>query len=107
MPARFPGNLSARVNRDLAAILERSARQFGRARAARLRERIYETCNTIAKGLGFGHVRPDVPHDLKISFINIPPYPIVIAYDPDTNIVDRIIDARRDFLRIFAPRGGV
>lgn len=93
MPPFEAGNLSAQAQRDLAGLLVRSARDFGRARAEGTRDAILGRCRLIGAGQGLGHVRADVPSRRPLRFWPVPPF--VVVYDARTRLVVRILHGRR------------
>ena len=94
-----PANLTEKAAQDLEDILNRSNREFGSDHANDLELRIFAQCNDIASGLNHGHLRPDVPRRRTTRYITV--HPFVIAYNPKTKRVIRIIDGRRDFTKLF------
>lgn len=90
-----PDNLSRRAIGDLLDILEESARQYHRSIVLRSRDRLAGRCAAVLAGTAEGHRRPDLPPDLPFRFVNEPPW--VIAFDPDTRLVLRILHEKRDF----------
>ncbi len=98
MRGNGPDNLAPQARRDLVAIITRSAIVYGAARADRAEERILRECPKIAEGIDHGHTRDDVPTRRVIHFIVVRPW--VIAYNPTTRRVLRILDGRRDLGRI-------
>ena len=94
-----PGNLSRQALADFEDILERSRRRFGEQHAIRFRDRVIVTCNRIAGGENHGHTRRDVNTSITTRFIGIDV--VMIAYNPKSRMVLRILDGRRDFSRKF------
>ena len=91
---QIPSNLSRRANREINAILARSARLFGRSQAERLQTTLYAKCSAIAEGLDIGHRRNIASSGIQARFLVS--HPFIIVYDPETRIVDRVVDGRRD-----------
>jgi plasmid stabilization system protein ParE len=94
-----PGNLSPQALRDVVSILRRSMREFGVPTALRSRDRIFARCRAIRNGTTFGHRRMDVTTRRPTLFIN--EHPWVIAYDPESRSVLRIVHASRDLSALF------
>ncbi|MCA1940698.1 MAG: type II toxin-antitoxin system RelE/ParE family toxin [Caenispirillum bisanense] len=90
-----PDNLAPRALRDYVAILRDSAFRFGPAVARQSRDRLNARISAIADGRVVGHQRLDVRTKRPLRFFNEPPW--VIAFDPDTRLVLRILHEKRDF----------
>ena len=99
-----PGNLSARALADLTAILRRSAREWGLATARRTRDRLLARVRAVADGIAIGHARPDVPTRQPVLFLVEAPW--VVAYDPATRQVLRILHGARDLPALFPSDDG-
>lgn len=97
-----PANLSPRAAADLVQIIRRSARDWGINVAEQTATRLLLRVRAIADGTTVGHTRQDVRPRRRTLFVNELPW--VIAYDPDTRIVYRIVHGAREFPAIF-PNG--
>src|SRR5690242_2997955 len=95
--ANLPTNLSPAALRDLAHILRHSAHEWGVTTARRTRARLVARIASIADGSAVGHRRQDVRR--PFLFLSEPPW--VIAYDPATRRVLRILHGARDFPALF------
>lgn len=93
-----PTNLTAQAKRDLNAILERSADVFGKSQAELLQERVFTVCADIADGMNHGHALPTATVRRPTRIIVV--HPFIIAYNPKTRKVIRIVDGRRDLFKI-------
>ena len=94
-PGELPGNLSPQAARDLRDILRRSVRTWRLDTARRTRDRLLRRCQDIEIGLAVGHRRADVqPKSPTLFFVE---RPWVLAYDPTTRQVLRILHGARDF----------
>ena len=95
-----PGSLSAQALADLVAIVRRSAREWGRDTARRTAERLLAGCRAVEDGTALGHERRDVRTRRRVLFLVEAPW--VIAYDPDTWRVLRVLHSARDFPAVFS-----
>jgi plasmid stabilization system protein ParE len=91
--------LSPRAIADLRSILRRSFEQYGSIGAARLQQRLEKRFEGIAAGTVLGHRRHDVTPRRPIRFVTERPF--VIAFDPDTKVILRIVHGARDMRRVF------
>lgn len=80
-------------------IYRTSVRTWGVRTADRTRARLRARFEGIARNEFPGIRRHDLPADLPLRFVNQPPF--VIAFDPETRIILRILHAHRDFPGIF------
>jgi len=94
--------LSSEAAEDVAAILRETVRPRGRADALRMRLRLEAKFEGIAAGLVPGHRRGDIVASIQLRFAI--EYPFVIAFDPASRCIVRVLHGSRDFPAIF-PRG--
>ena len=99
--AKPTANLSRQAAADLVDIYRRSARLWGAAVARRSRDRLLAWIATIAAGTAVGHKRDDVSPPAPTAFIVEEPW--VIAYNPETREVYRVLHGSRDFPALFPP----
>ena len=91
--------LSPRAIADLRSILRRSFEQYGSIGAARLQQRLEKRFEGIAAGAVLGHRRHDVTPRRPILFDVERPF--VIAFDPESRTILRIVHGARDMRRVF------
>lgn len=89
-----PGNLTRQARRDLREQLRRSRETFGPAAAMRLSSKLLARFRLIEAGKAIGHVRDDLPFAEPTLCLTV--RPLIIVYNPQTCIVLRVVDARRD-----------
>lgn len=95
----FPENLSPQAARDLISILKQSNKRWGMHTARKTRDRMLARCKSVADGTAVGHRREDLGSRRPRLFLNEPPY--VIAFNPQTRRVLRIVHGARDFPALF------
>ena len=83
---------------DLQNILDQSL-QWGASKARETRWMLLAHCARIAQGISLGHKRADIPTQQPTLYVVEKPF--VIAYNPETRIVLRILHGRRDLARLF------
>jgi len=98
-PGELPGNLSPRATRDLIGILRYSARQWGIVTARRSRDRLLNQIRAIESGVSVGHLRHDVTP--KVPTLFLVEHPWVIAYNPRTRRLYRVLHGAMDFPALF------
>jgi len=102
LPAEFladlPENLSPLAAGDLIHILDTSLERWGLHVARKTRARLLRRCVAIGSGSALGHRRSNVATERPILFLVEEPF--VIAYDPATRRVLRILDGARDVGRL-------
>jgi plasmid stabilization system protein ParE len=92
--------LSPEAEGDLNDIIFYSENHFGAGTARRLQQRLEERFVRIAEGRVIGHIRADVPTSLPLRFDVVRPF--VIAFEPETKIIIRVLHGARDFGTIFS-----
>jgi plasmid stabilization system protein ParE len=93
--------LEGEALRDFEAILKQSL-MFGADATDRLRHRLLAHFERIARGFLLGHARPDIPMATPAAFLLVRPTHYLIVYNPDTRRVIRILDGRRDLVRLLS-----
>lgn len=93
--------LSRQAAADLVRILDESEARWGESTAQRTEVRIRHRFEHIGSGTVVGHRRADVPEELSLLFVAEKPF--VIAFNPATKTVVRVLHGRRDFSRLFRP----
>jgi plasmid stabilization system protein ParE len=91
--------LSAEALEDVAEILDYLRIEAGQNVAERMAERLDLRFRKVASGIALGHKRPDVPSRRSLRFSVERPY--VVAFDPDTRLIIRVVHGARDFRRLF------
>jgi plasmid stabilization system protein ParE len=91
--------LSAAARADLNDILDFSEARFGARAADRLELRFIAAFERIASGIAIGHLRRDIAADVPLRFVVERPF--VIAFDPVTREIVRIVHGARNFDAIF------
>lgn len=92
--------LSSTAARDLASILHDllwNEEYGGVAAASRVDEILDRWLTRIAAGLAIGHRRKYLPRSCELLFVVADPTEYVIALDPRTREIVRIVHGRRDF----------
>jgi plasmid stabilization system protein ParE len=91
--------LSAQALEDVAEILEYLRIEAGQNVASRMAARLDERFRKIATGIALGHKRGDVPSRRPLRFSVERPY--VVAFDPETRLIVRVVHGARNFRRLF------
>lgn len=91
--------LSEEAADDLLGILAHTADRYGIAAARRLEARLKARFAAIAAGIALGHQRSDISAELRLRFVTERPF--VVAFDPETRIIIRILHGARDFPSLF------
>jgi plasmid stabilization system protein ParE len=91
--------LSTRAQSDLVDILIFTADRFGTRAARRLQARLEARFEMIADGTATGHRRRDLRSDVPLLFDIVRPF--VIAFDPQTREIARILHGARNLPTIF------
>jgi plasmid stabilization system protein ParE len=91
--------LSAAARVDLNDILDFSEARFGARAADRLEARFVTAFERIARGTAIGHMRRDIAANVPLRFVVERPF--VIAFDPATREIVRILHGARNFGAIF------
>lgn len=99
MEPALPSNLYPPALRDLVRILRESRRQFGTIVARQSRDRLYARCEAIRTGNEKGHLRADVQPRYPTRFADETPW--VIAFDPETRNIYRIVHGHRHLPSMF------
>lgn len=94
--------LSDEAAEDVAAILLDAMQSGGAAGVLRMARRLEAKFQAIATGLVPGHRRSDIGTSIPLRFAI--EYPFVIAFDPASRRIVRVLHGRRDFSTIF-PEG--
>jgi plasmid stabilization system protein ParE len=97
-------SLSERAEADLDGIISAllsDTRHGGEDSADRVLEILHDCMLRIAAGLTKGHRRRDVKPRRPLLFVVAHPSKYVIAFDPKTREIARIIHGARDFPSIF------
>jgi plasmid stabilization system protein ParE len=92
--------LSPEATRDVAAILEESRREYGKLAAFRMKQRLDQKFTDIALGIAKGHTRWDLATAIPLRFEVARPF--VVAFDPETRRIVRVVHGSRDFPALFA-----
>lgn len=90
----LPGNLTRQARQDLRKQLRRSRDVFGPAAALRLSSELLARFRLIEAGKAIGHARDDLPFAEPTLCLTV--RPLLIVYNPQTRIVLRVVDGRRD-----------
>jgi plasmid stabilization system protein ParE len=93
--------VSEEAVRDIERILEESAAVWGAAVARKTHARLLTQFERVGTGTAVGHRRRDVPPRLPFRFLSEPPF--VIAHDPATRTIARVLYGRSDIARAFRP----
>ena len=94
-------NLSRRAASDVVAILKRTAKEWGRDVALELEAAFTEKFEKIFVGIAQGHTRLDAKPKRPLLFENMDHYPFVIAFEPRSRRIVRVIYAGRNMPDIF------
>ena len=94
--------LSAQAQRDLSLIATAMASRVSAAAADDVVDRIRETCRLLGRHPLLGRSRAD---DLGAGIRSLPSSRFIVIYrvTPSGVLIQRIIDGRRDYPRIFRP----
>jgi plasmid stabilization system protein ParE len=90
--------LSSRAQSDLIDILLFTADRFGTPSARRLQMRLEARFEKIADGTASGHRRRDIRSEVPLLFDVVRPF--VIAFDPETKEIARILHGARNISAI-------
>ena len=96
----LPDNFSRLALRDFLAILRKSHEEFGAHTARETRDRLVRRFRQIERGERIGHEREDVQPKQPTLFVNELPW--VIAFDPKTCVIKRVLHGARSFPALFS-----